>query len=88
MARDPARGSVSRCSDIRQLEEEEQTLESRLEEISAQLEGDGFTSVSQMRSVLTPVTAAPRKTFAMSSSFFRHGLPGVRCGGCSRRIEP
>lgn len=53
MSRDPARGSVSCRSDIKQLEEEKQTLEIQLEEISAQLEGDGFTSVAQMRFVLS-----------------------------------
>lgn len=74
--RDPARGSVSRRSDIKQLEEEKQTLEIQLEEISAQLEGDGFTSVAQMRSVLffkllTGLTATLCKTVAMlPSSFF------------------
>lgn len=52
MTRDPARGSVSCRSDIKQLEEEKQTLEIQLEEIRAQLEGDGFTSVAQMRFVL------------------------------------
>lgn len=52
MTRDPAKASVSCRSDVKQLEEEKQTLEIQLEEISAQLEEDGFTSVSQMRLVL------------------------------------
>lgn len=52
MNRDPVRGSVSHCTDVKQLEEEKQTLESQLEEISEQLEADGYTSVAQMRSVL------------------------------------
>lgn len=52
MTRDPVRGSFSHSTDVKQLEEEKQTLESQLEEISAQLEADGYTSVAQMRSVL------------------------------------
>lgn len=52
VTRDPVRGSVSHSTDVKQLEEEKQTLESQLEEISAQLEVYGYTSVAQMRSVL------------------------------------
>lgn len=75
VTRDPARGSVSCRSDIKQLEEEKQTLEIQLEEISAQLEGDGFTSVAQMRFVLffkllAGLTATLCKTVATFPSSF------------------
>lgn len=84
VTRDPARGSVSRRSDIKHLEEEKQTLEIQLEEISAQLEGDGFTSVAQMRFVLffqllTGLKATLHRTAAMlPSSFF-----AVACQVCA-----
>ncbi|XP_072297435.1 myomegalin isoform X3 [Eucyclogobius newberryi] len=40
------------ASEIQQLEEERTTLETELEEIQSQLERDGFSSLSQMRSTL------------------------------------
>lgn len=50
--RDPVRGSLSQRADVKQLEEEKKSLEGQLEEIGAQLERDGYTSVAQMRSDL------------------------------------
>lgn len=43
------RGRVPQAADIKQLEEAKETLKGQLEEISLQLERDGYSSVAQMR---------------------------------------
>lgn len=43
------RGVVPPRADVKQLEEAKQMLEGQLDEISLQLERDGYTSVAQMR---------------------------------------
>lgn len=46
------RGLVSQRADVKELEEAKRTLEGQLAEIRLQLEGDGYTSVAQMRCIL------------------------------------
>lgn len=44
-----ARGAEGVRADVKQLEEEKETLEGQLGEIRLQLERDGYASVAQMR---------------------------------------
>lgn len=96
MSRDPARGGVPPSADVRQLEEEKQTLESQLEEISAQLQGDGFTSLAQMRSVLFFKLLESFRSYSSTVQNRSHltflqlgcGRPGARCRGCGRKTKP
>lgn len=43
------RDRVPQTADVKQLEEAKKTLKGQLEEISLQLERDGYSSVAQMR---------------------------------------
>lgn len=66
---------VSQRADIKQLEEAKKTLEAQLEEIRSQLERDGYTSVTQMRSALQRLQ---QENQALTESRHRSGVLGLR----------
>lgn len=92
LTRDPVRGCVSQRADVKQLEEEKKSLEGQLEEIGAQLERDGYTSVAQMRSDLlfkqNVYSYIMRKCKQLHLLIFCCPIPGAHCRGCSRRTKP
>ncbi|XP_028283911.1 myomegalin isoform X3 [Parambassis ranga] len=69
------RGVLSYRSDVKQLEEEKKTLEVELDEIQSQLEGDGYTSVAQMRSALQRLQ---QENQALKESQGQAGVVGLR----------
>nr|XP_033506582.1 myomegalin-like isoform X2 [Epinephelus lanceolatus] len=66
---------VSQRADVKQLEEAKKTLEAQLEEIRSQLERDGYTSVTQMRSALQRLQ---QENQALTESRHRSGVLGLR----------
>ncbi|XP_074507165.1 myomegalin-like isoform X2 [Sebastes fasciatus] len=70
-----ARGAEGVRADVKQLEEEKETLEGQLGEIRLQLERDGYASVAQMRSALQRLQ---QENQALTESRGRAGVVGLR----------